>query len=529
MESKQPTRPMSWGEKLARENRTLKEKIGTLKAEAAALQRDLKNTWQLVETLPGALLLVEKKQILFANQSACEALGYEKEELTGKPLANLTPSDFAAFSEIFSGKNGSNGGAHTPCEATFLKKNGDRMLCAAGVRAIRKNRKKAFLVNLLEIEKLQEKERRAGVSRNMDSMKRIIGVFDKEMQALVLLFEKPAEGPQKNSMGSKQQRMFPEKIAQIRTLCASLEKELRLIGRPDYGAAERGPFDLHAVILEAERAARISGSHPADSATHGPEFKNFLQTAFPLWGVEGEMREAFSAILQNAMEAVDPFGEIYVTFEEDAGHAFVYVQDNGAGIQKDAAEKLYEPFFTTKKAPHRGLGLSVAYSVVARHGGKINIISREGQGTTVAVKLPIGEKGRLTQTRARKNRIRDLKALLISSENSAIDLLRLLFADRGGQMTIVSGEKEAVKELGKGVYDLLILNPDKRPDMMLGAIKRIRKAKPNLAIVLVHADRRIPDQPVWKDLGVDCIEGRPLNMDAFFVRVSEILAGKDAR
>ncbi|HIJ21091.1 MAG TPA: hypothetical protein HPP58_08595 [Deltaproteobacteria bacterium] len=129
----------------------------------------------------------------------------------------------------------------------------------------------------------------------------------------------------------------------------------------------------------------------------------------------------------------------------------------------------------------------------------------------------------------RKNWIRDRSALLISSGNSLADLLRLLFRDRGGQVTVVSGEREAVRELRKNLYDLLIMNYDTSRDETESIIRRTKEIWPDLAIVLVHSGKQIQEKQVWEQLGVDFIEGRPLNMDMFFHLLSGIFERKGAR
>ena len=529
MGNRQQAKPMTWGEKLARENRDLKEKIGMLKIETATLQRNLRNTWQLMEALPGAVILVEKRQIVFANEAACEVLGYEKQELLERHMSDLVHPDSDIFLENLSAKISPAEGMHDPHEVVFLKKNGGRLLCAVGMRSIRRDRKKAFLVNMLEIEQIKEKERRAGASQNMENMQRVITIFDKQMEAFMLLFEKPPGGSEEGQTGDKDHQILPEKIEHLREICSAMARELRLIARVEYDPSEMGLFDLQEAIRDAEVTSRSRVSSHSDQEEAGVGLKKYLRTVSPLWGCEGEMREAFVSIIQNAMEASGPFGGIYVTSEEDSSFASVYVQDNGPGIRKDVADRMYEPFVTTKKVPHKGLGLSVAYAIVTRHGGKINLISHEGQGTTVAVRLPLAEKGMTNTARVRKNWIRDRSALLISSGNSLADLLRLLFADRGGQVTVVSGEREAVRELRKDLYDLLIMNYDTSQDETEGIIRRTRKMWPDLAIVLVHSGKQIQKKQVLEQLGVDFIEGRPLNMDMFFHLLSEIFERKGAR
>ena len=65
-------------------------------------------------------------------------------------------------------------------------------------------------------------------------------------------------------------------------------------------------------------------------------------------------------------------------------------QDTGVGIAADNMPKLFTPFFTTKKEVKGvGLGLAVSYGIVQRHQGKIAVKSKEGEGTTFSVYLPV--------------------------------------------------------------------------------------------------------------------------------------------
>ena len=73
------------------------------------------------------------------------------------------------------------------------------------------------------------------------------------------------------------------------------------------------------------------------------------------------------------------------------------------------------------------------------------------------------------------------------------------------------------------------MNYDTSQDETEGIIRRTRKMWPDLAIVLVHSGKQIQKKQVLEQLGVDFIEGRPLNMDMFFHLLSEIFERKGAR
>jgi len=68
----------------------------------------------------------------------------------------------------------------------------------------------------------------------------------------------------------------------------------------------------------------------------------------------------------------------------------IRVVDNGNGIPKNIADKIFQPFFTTKPTGQgTGLGLSLAYDIVKAHGGEIKVETKEGEGSELTVYLPI--------------------------------------------------------------------------------------------------------------------------------------------
>src|SRR5439155_13348040 len=106
-------------------------------------------------------------------------------------------------------------------------------------------------------------------------------------------------------------------------------------------------------------------------------------------GNPSELREALTNLIFNAVDAMPHGGKLTIRTWTDGPDVQLSVQDTGMGISDDAQRRLFEPFFTTKGERGTGLGLSVTFGIVQRHGGHIAVESKPGQGSTFTVRLPI--------------------------------------------------------------------------------------------------------------------------------------------
>ncbi len=94
-----------------------------------------------------------------------------------------------------------------------------------------------------------------------------------------------------------------------------------------------------------------------------------------------------SNLIFNAVEALNGGGEIVLSTHSDGKEIRLSVTDNGVGMSPEIRERVFQPFFTTKERG-QGLGISIVYGIVARHGGEILVESEPGQGATFILRFP---------------------------------------------------------------------------------------------------------------------------------------------
>ncbi|MBL0277174.1 MAG: HAMP domain-containing protein [Anaeromyxobacter sp.] len=125
-------------------------------------------------------------------------------------------------------------------------------------------------------------------------------------------------------------------------------------------------------------------------ALQGHTVETRLARLPPVHADFGELRQAFVNLALNAMEAMGKGGHLTVLTRalEDGRSVEIAITDDGPGIPPEIRSKIFDPFFTTKEMG-TGLGLSVVYGIVQRHGGTVTVESEPGRGTTFTLRLPV--------------------------------------------------------------------------------------------------------------------------------------------
>ncbi len=157
---------------------------------------------------------------------------------------------------------------------------------------------------------------------------------------------------------------------------------LRSFSRVDKAAV--GEMDINQSI---EDAVEILGME----ANGEVALVKVFQDVPPVECAATEINQCFLHIIKNALDAVDQKGEITLSTEhnQEAGVVSIRVTDSGRGMSPEILRQAPNPFFTTKPVGSgTGVGLSLTERIVKRHGGKLDIQSKEDEGTRVTISLP---------------------------------------------------------------------------------------------------------------------------------------------
>jgi two-component system cell cycle sensor histidine kinase/response regulator CckA len=205
---------------------------------------------------------------------------------------------------------------------------------------------------------------------------------------------------------------------------------------------------------------------------------------------------AIFALLSNAVEATHSEGEISVeTGSEEisaavatqtgklrAGYyAFIRIRDNGAGISPMDLPRAFEPLFTTKQR-HKGLGLVAAQVAVQANGGRMNLKSSTGKGTTAEIFIPIEKRTAQPENDLRGN---GQSVLLINPAEDWLDALSKILTRHNFQPSGVLRRQDALKLLRLQPFDIVVFDPERGGADSAVFIEEVRRIRPTVPIIVM--------------------------------------------
>jgi two-component system sensor histidine kinase HydH len=114
---------------------------------------------------------------------------------------------------------------------------------------------------------------------------------------------------------------------------------------------------------------------------------NPAETEDRVYGDADKLKQVFLNILLNSLQACLDQGRIDVTVLTTDTEVVCQVEDSGIGVEDDHLARVFDPYFTTKNNG-TGLGLAISSKIVEEHGGTVSMVSEQGRGTCVTVRLP---------------------------------------------------------------------------------------------------------------------------------------------
>ncbi len=395
-----PTHVVITGTDLTRERRT------------AGINRHL-----LEAAITTALIGIDLRgRITVFNSGAVNLLGYDSQDIIGTPFVDLL--DPAQLAQQTGGLTGDaaferlvadveDGGESERQDWTWVSTDGRRHTISMTISAVTDSlaprygylcvgrdvtearASQEMLVSALEKERLAVQR-----MREVDAVKSdFVATASHELRTPVTSIVGFTEMLEDGTVGepTPEQRRLLASIARNGQRLIQLCNNLLTLGELDAGDTEfeRERVDLVRVVAHVEDALRAQvAARPVDLVVEpatGP---------VAVYGDEEHLERVVTNLVGNAIKFTDPGGRVDISVSAVDGEARVRVADTGIGIPVEEQPQLFQRFFRSSSAKERaiqgtGLGLSIVDSIVAAHGGRIDVRSAHLAGTTFTVRLPL--------------------------------------------------------------------------------------------------------------------------------------------
>lgn len=275
-------------------------------------------------------------------------------------------------------------------------------------------------------------------------------------------------------------------------------------------------IELNQLVKEVLELIRPRWKDESESKGIKFTIKEELKAYQSVEGIPSELREVFINLVINALDAMPFGGELTIKTETNGHFNFISVADTGIGIPKEIQGKIFDPFFTTKGPKSSGLGLSVSYRIIERHGGEISLSSREGKGTTFYVKLPTAAKSRMEIAQEDlPKRSEKTTILVIDDEPEIRKSLSEILSLEGHRVTVAKDGNEGLLAFKTNQFDMVLTDLG-MPDMSGWQLAReIKELSPKTPVAIITGWGLQPDPQRMKQAGVDLFIAKPF-------RISEI-------
>jgi PAS domain S-box-containing protein len=489
----------------------------------------------LVEESPNAICIIQDCNLKFFNQAFSTVFGYSEEELMEgeRTFLDLLQEDQKdeLKSVLTAPRNGEASGFYR--EIVGRHRNGSAVyldmrsiwVFYEGAPAL-----EAILVDVTEQKQMQERivsherlralgEMASGVAHDFNN---ILGAILGRAQLLqrrdvspevargLSIIEKAAQD------GGASVRKIQE-FSRVRT-----DREFTLV-------------NLNAVLedtVEMTRSRWEDGAHRAGSEIR---VETRFQDVPPVQGALSELRELFINFILNAVDAITGKGTITLETRAEKDRVVITVADTGRGMSPEVQRRLFDPFFSTKGPQGTGLGMSIAYGTIRRHGGEIEVTTEEGAGTTFRIAFPsAAERTEPTSRATGRGDSKELvrgsgRILVVDDEQDLRELVAEVLQEGGYEVTIAGGGEEALAAAGKERFDLVVTDLGMPGMSGWDVAKGCREMQPHVFVILLTGWGAELDLARAEQNGIDRVLKKPFDMGDLLRAVREVRGAGSSR
>ena len=495
---------------------------------------------KVIESSSDGIVICDVKGNITSVNSALETMnGFKREELINRHISILTIEDkevrniflekvaelFEKGCAIFEADLKSKGDNHNrvECNSSMITDiKGNHIAGMAIVRNISERR--MMEQKLLHTEKLKSLgELAGGVAHNLNN---ILAAILGRTQLLRCAFD-PPPGKKERRKTIPDLRKGLEIIEKAAHVGAATVRRIQVFARERNDTEGKTEVDLSMVIEDALEFTKTRWKNEAESKNKKVTVKKELSPALFISGVESELRELFTNLINNAIDSLSGDGEIRVRTSRDNNHVVIKVEDTGCGIPENVKNNIFDPFFTTKGFEASGLGLSASYGIINRYQGTINVESAEGEGTTFTITFPLSMRtgeGKVKEekiipiTRKQKR----ARILIVEDEEDVRQLLFEVLNENGHEIETASDGIQGIAMFKESNYDMVFTDLGMPGMTGWQVAQEVKKKNRKTPVALITGWIVQLKQGELKNRGVDFVVSKPFKINQILQLVQTI-------
>jgi PAS domain S-box-containing protein len=510
---------------------------------------------QFLEFAPDAIVGIGPSgKIVLINQQAESLFGYNRDELIGELVEVLVPERFSKvhpnhrvgyFKEPRTRSMGvgvelyavRKDGTEFPVEISLSSiETEDGILATAAVRDISER---------AESERERALQEQLDQARRLESVGQLAGGIAHDFNNILGVIMNYAEFVGDELEEDSQARQDVAEIRRAAERAAALTRQLLIFSRREVVQPEL--LDLRKVVADLENLLHRALGERVALETH------FSEDLMAIEADPGQIEQVLVNLSVNARDAMPDGGRLLIEVDNtelDDEYAYMHpdtepgayvrlkVSDTGIGMDEETIQRAFEPFFTTKgKGEGTGLGLATVYGIVTGAGGRIDIYSEPGMGTTIKVHLParsaVPSEGKAN---AKERPVGRGEVVLVVEDEPDVRRMAERILTKGGYSVIdTSGGEEALDICGKADQHIDLLLTDVIMPGMLGTelVEQIKALRPHLGVIFMsgYSHAVLAPEALAKQNGTAFIE-KPFNATELLQAVRDLLdagAGGEGR
>jgi signal transduction histidine kinase/ActR/RegA family two-component response regulator len=272
--------------------------------------------------------------------------------------------------------------------------------------------------------------------------------------------------------------------------------------------------DINQVLRDVIELTRPSWEHPSRIQPIRIIPKIDLHSNRAIRGRAADLREVITNLILNALDAMPDGGELRISSADQGDHVEVRITDTGVGMDDTTRAQVFDPFFTTKSEKGNGLGLSVAYGIITRHNGTIEVESEPGAGAAFILKLPVAHELMSIPLESKEEReATSMRVLCVDDEKPVLEVLAEMLEALGHEAMAVLGGEAGVEAIETFRPDVVFTDLGMPGTNGWDVAARVKQTHPGTAVVMVTGWGVQIEADNARTRGVDYILPKPYTLE----------------